>query len=108
MKIAAIQICAEKLDQLSEPLNERGMSMQTKHFLARGLAWMMVLALALPPGVIAQEAQANVVFKPEELEQILAPIALHPDTLVAQILMASTYPLEVVQAERWAKQNASL
>jgi Protein of unknown function (DUF3300) len=84
------------------------MAMQTKHFLARGLAWMMVLALALPPGVIAQEAQANVVFKPEELEQILAPIALHPDTLVAQILMASTYPLEVVQAERWAKQNANL
>ncbi|MGZ8445951.1 MAG: DUF3300 domain-containing protein, partial [Candidatus Binatia bacterium] len=35
-------------------------------------------------------------------------IALHPDDLIAQILMASTYPLEVVQAERWAKQNASL
>jgi len=82
--------------------------MQTKHFLARGLAWMIVLALALPPEVIAQEAQANVVFKPEELEQILAPIALYPDSLVAQILMASTYPLEVVQADRFAKQNASL
>jgi Protein of unknown function (DUF3300) len=84
------------------------MAMQTKHFLARGLAWMMVLALALPPGVIAQEAQANVVFKPEELEQILAPIALHPDTLVSQILMASTYPLEVALADRWVKQNPSL
>ena len=84
------------------------MAMQTKHFLARGLAWMIVLALALPPEVIAQEAQANVVFKPEELEQILAPIALYPDSLVAQILMASTYPLEVVQADRFAKQNASL
>ena len=42
------------------------------------------------------------------MEQILAPIALHPDPLISQILMASTYPLEVVQAERWAKQNASL
>ncbi|HSK31259.1 MAG TPA: DUF3300 domain-containing protein, partial [Candidatus Limnocylindria bacterium] len=40
--------------------------------------------------------------------QVVAPIALHPDDLIAQILMASTYPLEVVQAERWAKQNASL
>ena len=69
---------------------------------------MMVLVLAIPPGVIAQQAQANAVFKPEELEQILAPIALYPDSLVAQILMASTYPLEVVQADRWAKQNASL
>ena len=82
--------------------------MQTKHFLARGLAWMMVLVLAIPPGVIAQQTQANAVFPPEELEQILAPIALHPDPLVSQILMASTYPLEVVQADRWAKQNASL
>ena len=82
--------------------------MKTKHFLARGLAWMMILALAIPPGVIAQQAQANAVFKPEELEQILAPIALYPDSLVSQILMASTYPLEVVQADRWTKQNASL
>ena len=48
------------------------------------------------------------VFKQEELEQIVAPIALYPDSLVAQVLMASTYPLEVVQAERWAKQNKSL
>lgn len=44
----------------------------------------------------------------EELEQVAAPIALYPDSLVAQIFMASTYPLEVVEAERWAKQNASL
>ncbi|MGZ8445540.1 MAG: DUF3300 domain-containing protein, partial [Candidatus Binatia bacterium] len=82
--------------------------MNTKHFIARGLAWMMIFVLALPPEVIAQGAEANAVFKPEELEQIVAPIALHPDDLIAQILMASTYPLEVVQAERWAKQNASL
>ena len=82
--------------------------MNTKHFVARGLAWMMIFVLALPPEVIAQGAEANAVFKPEELEQIVAPIALHPDDLIAQILMASTYPLEVVQAERWAKQNASL
>ena len=47
-------------------------------------------------------------FKPEELEQIVAPIALYPDGLVAQILMASTYPLEVVEAGRFAKDNAKL
>jgi len=79
------------------------MSMKTKHFLARGLAWMMILALAIPPGVIAQQAQANAVFKPEELEQILAPIALYPDSLLSQVLMASTYPLEVVEAARWSQ-----
>jgi hypothetical protein len=41
----------------------------------------------------------------EQLEQILAPIALYPDALLAQILMASTYPLEIVQADRWVKAN---
>lgn len=45
-----------------------------------------------------------------ELDQMLAPIALYPDTLLAQILMASTYPLEVVQAHRWLQDtgNAAL
>ncbi|WP_161965742.1 DUF3300 domain-containing protein [Steroidobacter cummioxidans] len=44
-------------------------------------------------------------FKPEELEQIVAPIALYPDALLAQVLMASTYPLEIVLAARWAKDH---
>jgi hypothetical protein len=44
----------------------------------------------------------------EEIEQIVAPLALYPDSLLAQIFMASTYPLEVVEAERWQKANASL
>jgi hypothetical protein len=44
-------------------------------------------------------------FKPEELEAIVAPIALYPDSLLAQIFMASTYPLEIVEAARWAKQH---
>jgi hypothetical protein len=47
-------------------------------------------------------------FKPEELEQLVAPIALYPDPLLAQVLMASTYPLEVVEAARWQKQNSTL
>ena len=44
-------------------------------------------------------------FKAEELEQIVAPIALYPDALLAQIFMASTYPLEIVQAARWSKEH---
>ena len=83
--------------------------MKTKHLLARGLAWMMILVLAIPPGVIAQQANSDTaILKPEELDQVLAAIALYPDPLISQILMASTYPLEIVQADRWAKQNASL
>ena len=44
----------------------------------------------------------------QQLEQLVAPIALYPDDLLSQVLMASTYPLEVVQAARWASQNASV
>lgn len=82
--------------------------MSAKRLFARGFASLMILLLAIIPGVTAQQSDTAAVFKPEELEQILAPIALHPDALVTQILMASTYPLEVVQAERWIKQNGSL
>ena len=71
------------------------------------LAWFLTVLLATPPTILAQQAEQTV-FKQEELDQILAPIALHPDPLISQILMASTYPLEVVQADRWAKQNAKL
>src|SRR6516225_1790215 len=49
-------------------------------------------------------------FTPEELNQILAPIALYPDELIAQILTAATYPLEIVLAARWVAdpKNAAL
>jgi hypothetical protein len=46
--------------------------------------------------------------KPAELVALVAPIALYPDTLLANVLMASTYPLEVVRAERWLKDNSKL
>jgi hypothetical protein len=47
-------------------------------------------------------------FSQQELDQLLAPIALYPDALLAQVLMASTYPLDVVSAERWVKANPGL
>src|SRR3954469_5768687 len=46
--------------------------------------------------------------KPAELDGLVAPIALYPDALLANVLMASTYPLEVVRAERWVNQNKNL
>ena len=45
---------------------------------------------------------------PDDLDQLVAPIALYPDKLVGQILAASTYPTEVVEADRWLQQNPSL
>ncbi len=53
-------------------------------------------------------AQVVPVLVAEELDKLVAPIALHPDPLLAQILPASTYPLEVVQASRWAQQHKGL
>ena len=47
-------------------------------------------------------------FPPEEIERLVAPIALYPDALLAQILMAATYPLDIVQASRWVSENADL
>ena len=42
-----------------------------------------------------------------QLDALVAPIALYPDPLLSQVLMASTYPLEVVQAERWGRERGA-
>src|ERR1700720_4129062 len=44
----------------------------------------------------------------KELQQLVAPIALYPDGLVAQVLAASTFPEEVVEADRWVQENPDL
>jgi hypothetical protein len=46
-------------------------------------------------------AQAS--FSEAQLDSLLAPIALYPDTVLSHVLIASTYPLEVVEADRWAR-----
>ncbi|MBX9827423.1 MAG: DUF3300 domain-containing protein, partial [Xanthobacteraceae bacterium] len=60
------------------------------------------------PAPAAAPAQSQQTLSAGELDQLLAPVALYPDALLADIMMASTYPLEVVQADRWAKDNKSL
>ena len=47
-------------------------------------------------------------FSPEELDQMLAPIALYDDALLSQVLMAASYPLEIVEAARWSQANPNL
>jgi|SRR5579871_3402226 len=106
------QTCEVK--QLFSPYSQRHQHCQlTANRLVRALAGIVLtlllgqvcLAQGTPPP--ANAAQTAPVFKPEELDQILAPIALYPDELLAQVLMASTYPLEIVQAERWARDPAN-
>ena len=55
------------------------------------------------PAAKAVPAAGAAAFSQQELEQLVAPIALYPDSLLAQVLMASTYPLEVVEAARWVE-----
>ena len=72
------------------------------------LVWLLAVLMVWPWPLRLDAQGTGTVFKPEEIEQLVAPIALYPDSLVSQILMASTYPLEVVQADRWAKANKTL
>jgi hypothetical protein len=82
--------------------------MKTKKILIHPLLWLLILLMLSPVWVFGQDQPATEKFGQEELDQMLAPIALYPDSLLAQILMAATYPLEIVQADRWAKRNGNL
>ena len=82
--------------------------MKIRNSLVQVMVLSLILLMAVPPAVFAQDAGGKPVFKQEELDQMLAPIALYPDSLLTQVLMASTYPLEVVQADRWAKKNKDM
>jgi hypothetical protein len=62
--------------------------------LCSGLTVSKVCAQAIPTG--------------DQLDQLVAPIALYPDTLLAQICAASTDPQQIVDANNWLKQNKSL
>lgn len=56
----------------------------------------------------AQKSETGVALNQAELDQLLAPIALYPDTLLSHILVAATYPLEIIQAARWRAANEKL
>lgn len=77
---------------------------------------LVALFVALAPAADAQNqppqsppaSSSAAPLKAEELDQLVAPIALYPDALLANVLMASTYPLEIVEAARWADANKTL
>jgi Protein of unknown function (DUF3300) len=95
--------------QISDLWRKRGIIMNiTKKIVAFAMSWLLILFIAAPPGVMAQDQATAQKFSQAELDQMLAPIALYPDSLLAQILMASTYPLEVVMADRWVRENKDL
>jgi uncharacterized membrane protein YgcG len=79
----------------------------------RIFAPLLALFFAVVPLLAYQDTQAPAQAPyaqqtPEQLQQLVAPIALYPDSLVAQVLAASTFPEQVVQADRWAQSNPDL
>jgi hypothetical protein len=72
------------------------------------LAFIALLCAPVFLSHASVQAPSAELLKPEQLEQLVAPIALYPDPLLAEVLMASTYPLEIVAADRWIKANKNL
>ena len=74
----------------------------------------LTIMIAVPSIATAQTTDSKppepeqTLLKPEQLDALVAPIALYPDELLANVLAASTYPLEAVQADRWVKANKNL
>ena len=62
----------------------------------------------VPPQQPAQAPPPAQLLNPDQLDDLVAPIALYPDPLLSQVLVASTYPLEIVEASQWLQQNRNL
>src|ERR1700683_5275499 len=103
----------------------RGANFSGPRLIQQILAFMVAIGLlfvTMPQNLAAQDAQAPAqdgqgaqpatpgytTQTPDQLDQLVAPIALYPDSLVAQILAASTFPAEVVEADRWLQANPDL
>ena len=93
---------------------------QKRSIALRALVAAIAASLVLEPVAFAQQpattaaapahapAASGKTFTQQEIDELLAPIALYPDALLAQVFMAATYPLEIVEAARWQKANPSL
>src|SRR5262249_49855265 len=69
---------------------------------------LLAVSLGLALLVAGPAMAADTKFSQAQLEEMIAPIALYPDDVLSQMLIASTYPLEIVEADRWRDKNPSL
>jgi hypothetical protein len=82
----------------------------------RELAAILCVVLLVPGNAVAVQTQQPAAptqqpaakIPPDQLDALVAPIALYPDPMLAQTLAASTYPLEIVQLQQWLAKNAGL
>ncbi len=94
------------------------MSIHSLMRLMRGLTAVICMAVLAPGNAIAVTSQAqqptapsdqtSAKLPPDQLDSLVAPIALYPDPMLSQVLVASTYPLEVIQLQQWLAQHKDL
>src|SRR3989454_2056913 len=96
------------------------MKSQSRTLFRHVIAIMGLAFLSSSPGALAQQAQSQVMttttsdteqapkLPNDQLDSLVAPIALYSDPLLAQTLAASTYPLEIIQLQQWLKCNPNL
>src|SRR5580692_5818347 len=85
--------------------------MKNTHALTPMMAILCSLLLLVPGNVMVWSRQApppGQSLAPDQLDGLVAPIALYPDPLLSEILVASTYPLELVQASQWLQRSPGL
>src|SRR5689334_10813456 len=72
---------------------------------------LQTLSFAQTPIQVIQPQQPDrpiALLSPQQLDSLVAPLALYPDPLLSQVLTACTYPLEIVEAAQWVRQNSTL
>src|ERR1700745_4166928 len=71
-------------------------------------AYSVGYAQQAPAPVATTSTEEAPLTPPDQLDSLVAPFALYPDPILAQVLAASTYPLEIIQLEQWMKNNPNL
>src|SRR5437762_5805891 len=94
------------------PANSSPMTFRFLAALTCGALVLAVMPLAnamrMPAPRALQDQTAAAKIPPEQLDSLVAPIALYPDNLLSQTLVASTYPLEIIQLQQWLDKNQNL
>ena len=93
-------------------MNRAGSPIQMAVALSCALLFLVSLSFAQqpvgPPPVSPSTQQGAPLLSPDQLNNLVAPVALYPDPLLGQVLAASTYPLEIVEAQQWLQKNGNL
>ena len=80
--------------------------------LSAGVAWVLLgfgaVAQVPPPNAPPAQNAPQQLLSPDQLDDLVAPIALYPDQLLSQVLVACTYPLEVVEAQQWLQAHSQI